>query len=135
MTLPRRNRRNTIIDSVHYHWIKGSRGDNGRGVVTVQHSVCNGAKLMIDPCGQIRDNEIPDAIRFALRIGWRSTEPGPPIWIGFTDSEIMETRFVLRNSKDPPYWRDPARVEKVSDNQSRVSSCGGDVEKADGPVA
>ena len=124
MTLPRRNRRNTIIDSVHYHWIKGSRGDNGRGVVTVQHSVCNGAKLMIDPFGQIRDNEIPDAIRFALRIGWQSTEPGPPMWIGFADSENMETRFVLRKSKDPPYWRDPASVEQASDSQAMDLSRG-----------
>ena len=127
MTLPRRNRRNTIIDSVHYHWIKGSRGDNGRGVVTVQHSVCNGAKLMIDPFGQIRDNEIPDAIRFALGNGWRSTEPGPPMWIGFADSENIETRFVLRNAKDPPYWRDPARLLNASDNQAMELSRGSTV--------
>ena len=73
---------------------------------------------MIDPFGQIRDHEIPDAIRFALRIGWRPTESGPPIWIGFIDSENLKARFVVRNPKDPPYWRDPARIGKTSDYQA-----------------
>jgi len=102
MTLPRRNRRNTNIDGVHYHWVKGGRGDNGRGVVTVQHSDGSGAKLMIDPFGQIRDHELPDAIRFALRIGWQPTVSGPPMWIGFNDAQNVEMRFVLRNANDPP---------------------------------
>ena len=109
MTLPKRNRPNTCINGVYYHWVKGSRGDNGRGVVTVQHADGEGSKLMIDPFGQIRDHEVPDAIRFALDTGWRPTQSGDPIWIGFMDSENLEMRFVLRNALDPPYWRDPAR--------------------------
>ena len=76
MTLPKRNRLNTCINGVQYHWVKGSRGDNSRGVVTVQHADGEGAKLMIDSFCQIRDNEVPDAIRFALDAGWRPTESG-----------------------------------------------------------
>ena len=109
MTLPKRNRRNTHIDGVHYHWVKGARGDKGRGVVTVQNAEGNGAKLMIDPIGQIRDHEVPDVIRFALSAGWRPTEKGPAMWVGFIDSEDPSTRFVLRNAADPPYWCDHAR--------------------------
>ena len=105
MTLPKRNRRNIYINGVHYHWVKGSRGDNGRGVVTVQLADGEGAKLKIDPVGQIRDHEVPDAILFALDAGWRPTESGAPIWIGFMDHENLEMRFVLRNASDPPYWR------------------------------
>lgn len=114
MTLPKRNRRNTCINGVHYHWVKGSRGDNGRGVVTVQHADGEGSKLMIDSFGQIRDDEVPDAIRFALDSGWRPTESAAPIWIGFMDSENLKMRFVLRNASDPPYWRDAARRSQTS---------------------
>ncbi len=109
MTLPKRNRRNTHINGIHYHWVKGACGDNGRGVVTVQHANGNGAKLMIDPFGQIRDHEVPDVIRFAISAGWRPAEEGPGMWVGFMDSEDFNTRFVLRNEGDPPYWCDPAR--------------------------
>jgi hypothetical protein len=113
MTLPSRNRRTVTIDSTQYHWVKGSRGDNGRGVVTVQLAEGQGAKLMIDPYGFIRDHEVPEAIRFALRMGWQPTESGPPMWIGFLDSENVEARFVLRDAKDPPYWRDALRTERA----------------------
>lgn len=106
MTLPKRNRRNAYIDGEHYHWVKGSRGDNGRGVVTVQHANGEGVKLMIDPFGQIRDHEVPDAIRFALGAGWIPSEAGPPIWIGFMDSASLDSRFVLRSASDPLYWQD-----------------------------
>ena len=109
MTLPKRNRRNAHINGEHYHWVKGARGDNGRGVVTVQHAEGNGAKLIIDPFGQLRDHEVPDVIRFALAAGWRPTEDGPAMWVGFMDSEDPNTRFVLRKTADPPYWRDPTR--------------------------
>ena len=87
MTLPKRNRRNAHINGVHYHWVKGARGDNGRGVVTVQHADGNGAKLIIDPFGQLRDHEVLDVIRFALAAGWRPTEDGPAMCVGFMDSE------------------------------------------------
>ena len=111
MTLPKRNRRNSYIDGVHYHWVKGSSGDNGRGVVTVQHADGKGAKLMIDPFGQIRDHEVPDVIRFALSAGWMPAEKGPAMWVGFMDSEDPKARIVLRNAGDPPYWCDPARAK------------------------
>ena len=104
MALPKRNRRNAHVDGTHFHWVKGSRGDNGRGVVTVQDASGTGSKLMIDPYGRITDNEIPDGIRFALSEGWRADEPGPPFWIGFADRIEPEDRFVLRDASDAPYW-------------------------------
>ncbi len=104
MALPKRNRRNAHVDSVHYHWVKGSRGDNGRGVVTVQHASGAGSRLMIDPYVRITDDEVRDAIRFASSAGWRPDEPGPPFWIGFADDITFPTRFVLRDATDPPYW-------------------------------
>lgn len=109
MTLPRRNRRNSKIDDHHFHWVKGTRGDNGRAVVTVQAASGTGAKLMIDPFGQIRDDEVPDAIRFALDSGWIPEESGPPMWIGFEDHPDPQSRFTLRSATDPPYWRDRKR--------------------------
>jgi hypothetical protein len=115
MTLPKRNRRNIYINGVHYHWVKGSRGDNGRGVVTVQLADGDGAKLLIDPFGQIRDHELPDAIRFALDAGWQPTESGAPIWVGFTDSVDLRKRFVLRNASDPPYWICRSGEDKTDD--------------------
>jgi hypothetical protein len=104
MSLPRRNRRNVTVHDVHFHWVKGSRGDNGRGVVTVQHANGTGSKLMIDPYGRISDNEVPDAIRFAASSGWKPDEPGPPFWVGFADRIPPHCRFVLRDAGDPPYW-------------------------------
>lgn len=96
MSLPRRNRRNAYIDGVHYHWIKGSRGDNGRGVVTVQHAKGTGSKLVIDPYGRIPDDEVPDGIRFAIAAGWKPNESGPPFCVGFADRLSGRIRFVLR---------------------------------------
>ena len=110
MALPKRNRRNTHIGGNHFHWVKGSRGDNGRGVVTVQLAAGSGAKLRIDPYGQIRDDEVPDAIRFALSQGWNPEASGPPMWIGFADHPNPNLRFVLRSASDPPYWKDAGRV-------------------------
>ncbi len=106
MALPSRNRRNATVDGVHYHWVKGSRGDNGRGVVTVQHESGNGSKLMIDPYGRIIDDEVPEGIRFAISHGWNAYESGPPFYIGFADSASIERRFVLRSATDPPYWKE-----------------------------
>jgi len=110
MALPKRNRRNTYIDGSHFHWVKGSRGDNGRGVVTVQLAAGSGAKLMIDPHGQIRDDEVPDAIRFAIIQGWEPNASGPPMWIGFSDHPDPNARFELRSASDPPYWKDAGRA-------------------------
>ncbi len=104
MSLPKRNRRNAHIDGVHFHWVKGSRGDNGRGVVTIQLATGTGSKLMVDPYGRITDDEVPDAIRFALATGWLPDESGPPFWIGFADRVQPESRFVVRHATDPPYW-------------------------------
>ncbi|TWU31832.1 hypothetical protein Q31b_58650 [Novipirellula aureliae] len=110
MALPNRNRRNTHIDGNHFHWVKGSRGDNGRGVVTVQLAAGSGAKLMIDPHGQIRDDEVRDAIRFALTRGWEPNNSCPPMWIGFSDQLDPNSRFVLRSASNPPYWKDAGRT-------------------------
>lgn len=104
MSLPRRNRRNAHVDGVHYHWVQGSRGDTGRGIVTVQHANGTGSRLMIDPYGRITDDEVPDGIRFAISAGWRPDESGPPFWIGFADRIPPQIRFVLRDATDPPYW-------------------------------
>ena len=104
MALPSRNRRNVTVDGIHYHWVKGSRGDNGRGVVTVQHANGTGSKLMIDPYGRIIGDEVPDGIRFAILNGWNPLESGPPFCIGFADRISTESRFVLRCATDPPYW-------------------------------
>ena len=104
MSLPSRNRRNAYVDGVHYHWIKGSRDDNGRGVVAVQHADGTGSKLMIDPYGCITDDEVPDCIRFAIASGWKPNEPSPPFCIGFADRVPGQVRFVLRDAADPPYW-------------------------------
>lgn len=41
MSLPWRNHRNITVQDSHYRWVKGSRGDDGRCPVTVQHA--NGA--------------------------------------------------------------------------------------------
>lgn len=107
MALPKRNRRKVIVSGVVYHWSKGSRGENGRGVATVQHATGVGAKLMIDPKGTIIYDDIPYAIMFALEHGWRPLESGPPFWIGFKSNAISYCSFVLRTATDVPYWKDP----------------------------
>ena len=105
MALPSRNRRNVHIDGVHYHWVKGSRGDNGRGVITVQNANGTGAKLMIDPYGRITDDQVPDGIRFAIAHGWKPDESGPPFYLGFSD-RVYQAHYVLRDATDPPYWKE-----------------------------
>ena len=116
MSLPKRNRRNAQIDGTHFHWVKGSRGDNGRGVVTVQLATGTGSKLMVDPYGRITDDEVPDAIRFALNVGWRPDESGPPFWIGFADRIPPQSRFVVRDATDPPYWTEFDSETTVTQN-------------------
>ncbi|EMI40865.1 hypothetical protein [Rhodopirellula sp. SWK7] len=116
MSLPRRNRRNVYINDVHYHWVKGSRGDNGRGVVTIQLAAGDGSKLMVDPYGRIRDDEIPDAIRFALSAGWQPSDAGPPFWIGFADHVAPTSCFALRTAKDPPYWTEFVTEDNAADD-------------------
>lgn len=74
--------------------------------MTVQDATGSGAKLMIDPIGQIRDDEVSAAIRFALQNGWQPNVSGPPIWIGFEDHPDLGLRFVSRTAADPPYWTD-----------------------------
>ncbi len=67
MSLPKRNRRKVEVRGDLYHWSKGSRGDNGRGVATVQHESGTGSRLMIDPYGAILYDAIPSAIEFRVR--------------------------------------------------------------------
>ncbi len=110
MALPKRNREKVKFDGIEYYWSKGSRGDNGRGVATVQHASGVGAKLMIDPFGTITYEVIPHAIEFALKHGWRPLESGPPFWIGYA-SDAHACSFVLRTATDMPYWSDPNRKE------------------------
>ena len=83
MSLPKRNRRNAYVDGVHYHWVRGARNDNGRGVAAVQLATGAGARLMIDPYGNLTDDQVPNAIRFAVHAGWRPDKAGAPFWIGF----------------------------------------------------
>lgn len=109
MSLPKRNRRKVEVRGVMYHWSKGSRGDNGRGVATVQHESGTGSKLMIDPYGAIMYDVIPSAIEFALDNGWDPNEHAPPFWIGYSITPMHPACFVLRSPSDPPFWKDANR--------------------------
>ncbi len=111
MALPKRNRRNVKVRNLSYHWVKGSRGDNGRGAATVQHSNGCGARLIIDPYGTIIYDVVPYAIEFALDNGWNPLESGKPFLIAY--SWILEPPacFALRSKNDPPFWNDPRRKE------------------------
>lgn len=109
MALPKRNRRKICVDGTDYYWVKGSRGDNGRGVAAVQHSSGTGSRLMIDPYGTIMYDMIDGAIRFALEAGWQPLDSGPEFWIGFANTLDDQARFVVRKATDPPYWSDPTR--------------------------
>ena len=99
----------------------GSRGDNGRGVVAVQLATGTGSKLMVDPYGRISDDEVPDAIRFALTAGWQPDKSGPPFWIGFADRIPPQSRFVVRYAADPPYWTECHSESIVAQNDGEPS--------------
>jgi hypothetical protein len=109
MALPNRNRRKINIRGIDFHWAKGSRGDNGRGVATVQHASGVGSRLMIDPYGTILYDVISPAVEFALDNGWCPTESGPPFWIGYSHTPIHPACFVVRSPTDLPFWKDPDR--------------------------
>ena len=109
MALPNRNRRKVKVRGTEFHWVKGSKGDNGRGVATVQHGSGTGSKLMIDPYGSILFDVIPSAIEYALDNGWQPTKSGPPFWIGYSFTPLHPACFVRRSTNDPPFWRDPNR--------------------------
>ncbi len=119
MTLPKRNRRNVRVRGTDYHWVKGSRGDNGRGVATVQQASGTGSRLMIDPYGTILGENIRPAIEFALDHGWRSAESGPPFWIGYSFTPLHPACFVLRSPQDPPFWQDPNREHLLRQARDR----------------
>ena len=111
MALPRRNRRTVTVRDCCYHWVKGSRGDNGRGVATVQHSSGCGARLFIDPYGTITYEVIPYAIEFALDNGWNPLASGDPFRIAYSCILEPPACFALRSKNDPPFWSDPRRRE------------------------
>ncbi len=105
MTLPKKNRRDLSVDGVDFHWTIGSRDDHRRGTATVQHASGTGAKLIIDPLGAVRPDDVAGAIRFAVSHGWNPTDAGPNFWIGFDDSRASADRFVLRKESDEPFWK------------------------------
>ena len=111
MALPNRKSRKVQVRGLDFRWAKGSRGDNGRGVATVQHASGQGSRLMIDPFGWLLYDIIPSAIEFALDNDWRPAESGPPFWIGYSDGTLHPACFVLRSPSDPPFWRDPEREQ------------------------
>ena len=108
VTLPKRNRRDIVVDDVAYHWTIGTKDDHRRGTATVQHAPGRGARLIIDVVGTLLPADVANAIRFAIELGWKPAESGQEVWIGFCD-EYSETdkRFVARTASDPPYWSVP----------------------------
>jgi hypothetical protein len=79
-----------------------------RGTATVQHASGCGARLIIDPIGILLPDDVGNAIRFAIELGWKPSESGPDAWIGFCDEHLeKEKRFVARAASDPPYWSVP----------------------------
>ncbi|MFN7290805.1 MAG: hypothetical protein ACK5YR_05190 [Pirellula sp.] len=111
MTLPKRNRRKVTAAGIDFYWCKGARGDNGRGVASIQHISGKGSMLMIDPFGQIRGDIVPAAIEFAMQHGWKPLESGPPFWIAYTCIAEPTASFVVRSATDGPFWRDPNRKQ------------------------
>ena len=109
MTIPKRNRRSISVDGIDYHWTIGTKDEHRRGTATVQHASGSGAKLIIDPIGTLLPGDVECAIRLAIKSGWRPQESGSAFWIGFSDELTGDSRFVLRNASDPPYWSDPNR--------------------------
>lgn len=105
MSLPKRNRQKVRFNGIDFHWVKGSRG------VTVQHASGKGARLMIDPFGPVFYDVIPSAIEFALKRDWEPMQSGPPFWIGYRGISDPRYQFVLRKASDPPFWRDPRRMD------------------------
>ena len=105
MTLPQKNRRQINVDGVEFHWTIGTRNDHRRGTATVQHASGSGARLIIDPVGILRSDDVAGGIRFAISHGWDPIASGPNFWVGFDDGCASLDRFVLRNESDEPYWK------------------------------
>ena len=105
MTLPKKNRREISVDSVDFHWTIGGRIDHRRGTATVQHASGSGAKLIIDPIGVLRPNDVAASIRFAITNAWQPASSGPDFWIGFDEECAPQDQFVLLKESDEPYWK------------------------------
>lgn len=119
MALPKRNRGTIKVRDCTYHWVKGARGDNGRGVATIQHSTGCGARLMIDPYGTITGEVIPYAIEFALDHGWNPLNSGEPFLIAYSWLLEPPACFALRSKNEPPFWNDPRRKAIECDIRDR----------------
>ena len=113
MTLPKKNRRAIVVDSVQYHWTIGTRDDHRRGTATVQSSSGQGAKLIIDPVGLLTPRSIAEAIRFAISNGWNPLDAGPSHWLGFCEARDGSTHFVVRRADDPPYYQDLIQARRA----------------------
>jgi hypothetical protein len=103
MTMPRKNRRNIVVDMVKYHWSNRSRGAWSEWIF-IQQATGRGPLLKLDCCGVPSLPQLAAGIRFALQQGWDPIR-GKPCYLGFKD-DSPEGSFVVRDAKSGSYWRE-----------------------------
>jgi hypothetical protein len=123
MTMPRKNRRNLIVDGVKYHWIERGHGKEhwlnlgySSGCITFQEAPGRGACLFLVFIEYPTRRDLAEVIRFALQHGWQPSQ-NKPFYLGFSDAPARE-RFVVRTKDSEPL--DPG-FEETEDPKQRLN--------------
>ena len=103
MTLPKKNRRNIVVDGHEYHWqFNPFRLWGNDSFICVQDASGRGPLLKMQWVGIALPNHIESAIRFAQAKGWQP-EGATILEIG-ADSNSEPVKFRLKPDGAARYW-------------------------------
>lgn len=103
MTLPKKNRRNIVVDSHEYHWqFDPFRLWGNDSFVCVQDASGHGPLMKIQWVGIALPNHVESAIRFAHANGWKPD--GDTILEIGADSNAEPIAFQLKPDGADRYW-------------------------------
>ena len=103
MTLPKKNRRNIVVDGHAYHWkFDPFRLWGNDSFICVQDATGHGPLLRMQWVGIALPNHIESAIRYSLSNGWNPTDGGI-VEIG-ANSNVEPVIFRTKPDGASRYW-------------------------------